>query len=418
MKPIDVVLFIPPSPWLISDQDMIPLGILYLAGWIRTLGFSVEVVDISKETYKSDYKIPEAMYYGIGFVTPQLVYVKDILNKIRTNYPNAVVLAGGPHATALPKEMLKLGFSAVIRGEGEKALEQILTKGLEKTIYELNYVENIDSLPLPAFDLIDMESYVSNIGVVWYLGNVREINVLASRGCVGKCVYCTKFKGPLRWRTPVNVISELLKLQEEYKIGRFHFCDDNFITNPLWVREMCCLLDKHKIQWHCLGRADMLNKKTANLLFQSGCKGIDFGIESGSQKVLDIVQKQVKVEKQEEGIRNAFESGLKVRAQFMVGLPGETNEDHVLNCKFIKRNNDYVAKWGFHVFVPYPTCDVWENPDNYGYKVDKDTSFEEYQTIGKPKQWAFAPPGQRDVLKNRLNDFFEIVGTKDISYTE
>ena len=251
---------------MISDRALLPLGILYLSSYLRKKGIDVKLLDLSGEKYKESYKIPKTDYYGITFVSPQFIYAKKILKEINKQHPGSKVLAGGVHATSLPFDVLNAGFSAVVRGEGEVATERIIKKGIEKKIYETTYVKDLNTLPLPAWDLLDMETYVGNLDVMGYMDSgkeeEREINIMGTRGCTGVCAYCTQYKGPLRWRTTENIMEEIKTLKEKYNVNRISFCDDNLVVNKKWLKELCEKLKEDGIKWHCLGRADQVNYET------------------------------------------------------------------------------------------------------------------------------------------------------------
>jgi radical SAM superfamily enzyme YgiQ (UPF0313 family) len=415
-----LVLYIPPSPWLLSDTVDIPLGILYLASFVRNKGFIVEIVDLSGN---AKMKVPSADIYGIGFTSPQFSIALKIREEILKENPNAKIIVGGPHATALPEEMIKHEFDAVVRGEGELATIDILENGITRKIYDIQYIKDITNLPFPAWDLIDMEKYLPDTGIFNYLKEdkkkiVKEINMMATRGCGGKCSYCTKYKGPVRWRSIESVMHEVNMLIDRYKINRIKFCDDTLLLSKKYVYQLVDELAKIGISWRCLGRTDQVDEDLCKRMKETGCVGIDFGIETGSQRLLDIIQKQTTVEIQEMGIRAASNAGLKVRAQMMVGLPTETEEDFNLDKEFIIRNSKYVSKWGIHIFIPFPTCDIWSNPEKYGYKIDKTTNFDSYQTIGKPNEWSFNPAEDNEIIKQRLDRLLEIAGNKNIFVEE
>ena len=263
-----------------------------------------------------------------------------------------------------------------------------------------------------------MEDYVSDLDVMGYMDSgdeeQREINIMGTRGCPAVCAYCTQFKGPLRWRTHENILSEIETLQDRYKINRLSFADDNLVVKRKWLKPLCEKLRDNGIKWHGLGRADQVNDDICGIMAYGGAMGIDFGIESGSQKMLDVIKKGTTVERQERGIRAAHNAGLKVRAQFMVGLPQETEEDHQINLEFIERNNKYIAKWGIHIFIPYPSCEIWDYPEKFGYRINKDTDFSDFQTIGKPGEWAFAPAEDQEGIAKRRDEILEVIAEKNI----
>lgn len=413
-----IILYNPPSPWLISDTVELPLGLLYLASWIRKEEHQVEIIDLSNN---GEMKVPKADFYGIGFTSPQYIYALKVKEKIQKYYPDAKIIVGGPHATSLPTEMIHQGFSAVVRGEGERSISDILSNGITKEIYELDYVDKISDLPFPAWDLINMENYVTNTNVFSYIKQkdpTREINMMGSRGCTGKCAYCTKFKGPIRQRSVESIILEIETLKSVYGVNRILFSDDNLVLNKIFLKKLCDELYKTNIPWRCLGRTDQIDEMTCKYMVDHGCVGIDFGIETGSQKLLDLVQKNITVEEQENGLRIAHKAGLQVRAQMMVGFPQEDNNDHKKNKEFIQRNIPFVSKWGIHLFIPFPTCDIWINSDKYRYKIDKNTNFANFQTIGKPHEWNYKTKEGDDIVKIHLKELLETAGKKNIFIEE
>lgn len=416
-----ICLYNPPSPWLISDKDLVPLGILYLSSYLLDKGFDVKLVDLSGDVFKTDYHIPEADIYGIGFVSPQFTYAKEILKKIKTTNPNAKVIAGGIHATSMPQQVLNAGFDAVVRGEGELSVERILNKGIEQKIYNLNFIKNINELPMPAYRLLDMNSYVKNLGVMTYMKSdseeEREVNIMGTRGCNHRCTYCSMYKGPTRWRTPRNIIKEIRFLQKNYGVNRISFCDDSLAIDNVWLRKLCKELKKTGIKWHCLARTDQVDYHLCKVMKNAGCMGIDFGIETGSQRMLDIIRKDTTIKVQERGIKAAYNAGIKVRAQIMIGLPQETEEDFQQTFDFIKRNDKYVTKWGVHTFIPYPCSPIWHNPEKFGYKINKDTDFSNYQTIGKPGEWNFIPKENAEQIERWRNTLLDYINQKNIFIT-
>jgi len=422
-----ITLINPPSNWMISDRDLIPLGILYLASYLRVKGHKVKIIDLSGvnnyDTFINYAYIPDKRYgnirnsdfIGISFVTPQVEEVEQIIGVVKSINPKAKLIAGGIHATALPKETLEMGFDYVVRGEGEVVIDQILKNFPKIKSYNKNLIYTaVNELPFPSWDLIDMETYISNIGVMDYLDKdkVREINMMASRGCNNHCRYCTMFKGIPRFRSVDNVIAEIKELQKLYGINRVSFCDDNFTMNGLWLYDLCKKIKHTGIKWHCLGRTDSSSNFLYKEMFESGCIGIDFGIETGSQRLLDLINKNVTVKQQENGIYSAYKAGLKVRAQLMIGLPQETDKSIKETCDFIKRSKKYVSKFGLHTFIPYPGCDIFNNPKKYSYKLNKD--FSNYQTCGKKGEWNYIPIDFKDKIDEWRNKVLKVIGNKNI----
>jgi len=416
-----ITLINPPSPWLISDRELLPLGILYLASYLRMKGHKVHIVDLTNGVYKTDYKLPSTDYYGISFVTPQIGYVKDIIKRIKHLRLTPTIIAGGIHATSLPKDTSNMGSDFVVTGEAEQTLELILKANLkikdsEQIILQSKPLDNLNDLPFPSWDLIDMESYVKDLGVFSYLGsrhkNGREINIMATRGCNNHCRFCTMYKGSCRWRSVDNVIAEIKELQKLYGVNRIKFTDDNFTMNSNWLVEFCKKVKETGIDWACLGRTDQSDLEIYKLMKVSGCIGIDFGVESGSQRMLNVMNKNITVGTQERGLKLAKEAGLKVRAQIMIACPNEDDVSISETVAFIKKNKEYVDKWGVHTFVCFPSCEFYHKAGKYNYEIN--TDFSTYKTCGKQGIWEYVPPSFKDKIDIWRKKIEDAIGNNSI----
>jgi anaerobic magnesium-protoporphyrin IX monomethyl ester cyclase len=387
------VLIIPPSPWLISDRDQPLTGILYIASYLKSRGYEVQVCDLSGMTEENWY-IPIGHIYGITGVTPNFPYVKKIIDTLKTREPTKMVVVGGVHATVLPQHVLDNTKADVcVIGEGEntflelmegkkslKNIDGIVTR--EFTTKPRKLEKNLDVFPYPDRNSIDYYSYLVP-QTYKYLSSDREGSIITSRGCPYNCAYCGSYKmhgGKVRFRSADDVFSELLHLKSHYDIGLCNFVDDTFILNKKRLIEICDYIKKLDIKWFFLTRTDHVDLKLFEKMVDSGCVSVTFGFESGSNKILDVMNKRTTVEQSYEAIKISKKAGLKIRGQMMVGLPFEEDEDIELTADFIKNSRE-VDAIGLHVFQPYPGCDVWRNPEKYEWDLDED--FINYHTIGK-----------------------------------
>jgi radical SAM superfamily enzyme YgiQ (UPF0313 family) len=417
-KKIKVNLINPPSPWLICDRDMPSQGILNIAAFLREKGVDVTVTDLAglPEQY---WFIPDADIYGITCVTPQFTYVKKIAEKIKNRQPDTLVVIGGVHPTVLPEMTLeKIKCDIVVRGEGEIAMFEIVN-GRRDRIIDGQLIENLDDIPFPAWDMIDIYDY-SKIGTNSFFGptkNNKEGYIQTGRGCPFNCAFCAQAfftKRKVRYKSIPRIISEVKLLMDKYKCDRFYFFDDTFIIDKRRVLSLCDELAKIKgIDWHCLSRADTTDLELYRKMKAAGCIGITYGIESGSQKILDIVNKGTTIEQNLEAIKVAKEAGLKVRCQVIVGLPGETEETIKETEELIRKSS--ADTWGIHIFVPLPGSDIWEYPEKFNFPIEKNTDFSYYHTIGRRNEDEAANLHQnpRQVIewKNHLE---KVIGNKDI----
>jgi radical SAM superfamily enzyme YgiQ (UPF0313 family) len=330
---------------------------------------------------------------------------------------------GGFHPTVEPERTLRdTKADIAIKGEGEQAMLDIVN-GKRERIVTCPLVEDINKIPLPAWDMIDMYDYVKmgTNAVIGPTPNNNEGKILSARGCPFDCGFCAQAavsKRRMRYKTVERVIEEIKFLNSRYGCDRIYFNDDTFIVDDKRVVELCTALKKIHEQgilydWHCLTRADRTDPELFRIMYESGCRQVTYGIETGSQKILDIIKKQTTVEENYNAIKIAREVGIKVRAQMIVGLPGETQETVEETAEFLRKAP--ADSFGMHIFVPLPGCQIWLDPDRYDFPINKDTMFEYYHTIGKRGEEDAAHihknPKQIIEWKNYLT---KVIGKKNI----
>jgi len=396
-----VVLIIPPSPWLMSDRDQPMMGTLYISSFLKRYGYEVQVCDLSSIPEKY-WHFPIGDIYGVTGVTPQFVYMKKIINRLKEREPNKTVIAGGVHATVLPQHLLdntKVDYCVV--GEGEMAIMSIIQKAPKYRIIQVPTIDVLDIIPFPDRESIDYFEYMRPQTYSYLEKDVREASIITSRGCPYKCAYCASQKihnGQVRFRSAENVYAELRYLKDQYDIGLCNFVDDTFILKKKRVAAICDFIKPLDIKWFFLTRVDHVDLKLFKKMKDSGCVSVTFGFESGSNHMLKFLNKNTTIEQAQNAIEISKQAGLKIRGQLMVGMPGERSEDVELTAAFIRKNKNDVEKFGIHVFQPIPGCDIWEHPEKYNYNFDKNTNFSNYHTIGKTdihienektKQWFF-----------------------------
>ena len=227
--------------------------------------------------------------------------------------------------------------------------------------------------------------------------------MLTSRGCPYRCSFCglAEHHKITKKRSPERVAEEIRMIQEKYGINKFNFQDDTFTVDKKRLEKMLNLFKPLNIGFRAHGRAGLDKKEDYFKLKDSGCEVIAWGIESGSQKILDAMNKQVTVQQNEEVIQWAKEADLIARTFFVFGFPGETRETMEETKAFIERTDP--DQFFVSNFVPYPDTDVWNNPKKYGIiKINKD--FSNYFQVDKT---GF---GSRNIVTNELSngEFLEL----------
>lgn len=368
-----------------------PTGLGYLASYLERANHKVRIIDsiILKYTIddiKRDLKQFDPDVLGISVTTPFFNNTKSIIEIAKEHNPNCLIVLGGPHPTVKPKETLELSpdIDVVVRGEGELTFTELVDSfenrknffNIRGISFQSNgriienidrpLIENLDSLPFPAYHLLPMEKYkikekIRNIGLVGKQ-NQPYCTIQTIRGCPYNCSFCASrllWGKTYRSRSPENVVEELKILRYKYGKKIIEFYDDSFTIDKQRVLKLCRLIKEEgiDISWICETRVDLFDNDIALALKNSGCKLVVFGLESGVQKSLDFLKKGIKVEDSKRAVKIAKEVGLKVGSPFMIGIPGETKEMIKTTLSFAKELNlDYNS---YGLLTPLPGTYVY-----------------------------------------------------------
>jgi radical SAM superfamily enzyme YgiQ (UPF0313 family) len=259
----------------------------------------------------------------------------------------------------MPDEALYHAHNVIV-GEGEKALLNIVNGKIEKyKIIHGEPITNLDSIPIPARDLIDMEFYLKNNEQISGI-DARVERILTSRGCSHRCIFCANSKNhaPVRLHSAERVIGEVKGMKNKYKVSGVSFLDDNFLLDKERVKKICKGMKTLHLIWDCQTRADLIDLGTLKVMKESGCLQIGIGFESGSQKMLDAMHKDSTIEQNINAIKVCKEVGMRIRGCFVIGLPGETEETIKETERFIDDNKiDFVS---IFLATPYPNTELWD----------------------------------------------------------
>ncbi len=376
MPNLTVELIHPPHPEAIEDRLDVPLGLLYIAASLKQVGYNVRVNDLSGIGVEG-WEIKSADIYGITAYAPSMHIVKNIAIKCKEVNPDCVVVIGGAHPTALPEHMDSI-YDCVVIGEGELAFLDIIRDYPNcERYYENPLTSDLDQYANPSYHSIDLNSYTRTVE------GKKSVSMVTSRGCPFRCAFCglTKEHRFIKYRSPEAVASEIKYLKYNHGIEAFNFQDDTFTISRQRLYHLLDLIEPLNIVFRCHGRAGLDRKDDYIKLKKAGCVQLSWGIESGSQYILDRMNKQVDVLDNEAVIRWAKEVGITSRAFFVIGFPGETANTIQETKDFIERTNP--DQYFVSSFIPYPATDVWLNPEKYGvtwisnnfsdyYQIDKD----------------------------------------------
>ncbi len=369
-----------------SSSSIIPTGLLSIATLLKKEGHEVSVFDrpMNDDILFHRIKKYNADMIGISFMTTEYNRAKIIIEWCRKNFKKKIIFAGGYHVSALPELSLRdLNLDFVVIGEGEITMLEICNKYspdldlknikgiayIKKNKFIKNlprpFIENLDTLPVIDRELIDG-------GIEWYLtlpGNIRGhliercTTIITSRGCPGNCIFCSSramWSSHVRQRSVKNVIKEIDYLVNKYNIKGLFFLDDTFTYNKKWILKFCKEFSKknYKIKWGCSSRVNTISDEILYSLKNAGCIQIDFGVESGSDKVLNFMRKG----QNKKIIINAFnlihKYKMKSLACFIIGSPGETKEEMEKTFEIAKKIKPNYAI--FSILTPLPGSTLYD----------------------------------------------------------
>ncbi|MFN8250301.1 MAG: radical SAM protein [Ferruginibacter sp.] len=380
-----------PKQWS-AGQPYAPLGTLYAAAVMRESGYKVSLFD-SMFAKTADELIPiiEAtrpdffVLYddGFNYLTKMcLTNMREAAFKMigYAKERGCTVLVSGSDSTDRYEMYLDAGADFILMGEAEVTLQELITaitngrqdflpvsgiafrhQNATVKTKRREVIRDLDALPMPAWDIIDMEPYRS----MWQQhAGYFSMNMGTTRGCPFKCNWCAKpiYGNRYNVRSPQHVINELLFLKAKYRFDHIWFCDDIFGLKPGWIHEFANLVQEQQLvfDFKIQCRADLLlQEENIKDLARAGCSNIWMGAESGSQKILDAMDKGTTVQQIQDATHLLKKHGIHPSFFIQFGYPGETKEDIALTVRMI--NNLLPYEVGISVSYPLPGTIFFEN---------------------------------------------------------
>jgi anaerobic magnesium-protoporphyrin IX monomethyl ester cyclase len=349
------------------------LGLLNLAAYLRDHAVDVGIVDL---TFARDVRSFAARLRSfhptiVGVHTKTLTYPRALDIARRARAAGAIAVAGGPDAATRTEFYLSSGFDVVVPGEGEVTILEIANAvrdgrdlatipgvAVKRDGHVVRgpsrpFLKDLDALPLPAWDLLDMGAYLDQ----WErTTGERRAAVLTSRGCPFDCSWCSKptFGRSFRQQSPERVVEELRALKERYRVDYVRFCDDVFGISRPWIDRLLTLLEEERLglQWECLARVDLLKPDLLHRMRATGLARVYVGVESGSQKMLDLMNRGTRLAQVERTAAALRKEGIRQFWFLMLGYPGETLEDIEATLQLFRRFSP--EEYSVSIAVPIP----------------------------------------------------------------
>lgn len=411
-KKVDILL-VNAFSWTTEKRPCyLPYGILYLASYLRQRGINTAVYDRNNDFSLNItkcigyFKKIKPRIVGLSVLTgPVINDALNISRAIKSVSPETIILWGGLHPTLFPEHVLKeKSVDFIIQGEGEAALHELcaalLTGGDYSGIRNLGFRNNggvvlnpmrtelldLNTNPMPAWDLLDMKYYLAKR---FFAGRVLTLST--SRGCPFKCAFCFNQGLPhQKWRAlnAENMLRQITHVKKEYGINGIQFYEDSFDTDKNRVKEFCRLMigNKVKVNWSHFSNIIYCDADLIRLEKQANCKYIEYGVESGSDRILKMINKRQDVSQIKAVFDTCKKAGLKTAALFMIGYPTETEKE-------LKETVELVEGLPAHILIctiyrPYPATPLHDYcVENKKFRVpeslDEQGEFYRFSHMGK-----------------------------------
>lgn len=448
-----IILINPPwySPEPVKFQTS-NLGLSYLASFMRERNHTVVAIDALYETPEMPVEVVPVKFkyqkvFRVGLSYNNIVkqipkdadlvgiagptsnhsrIIKELAATIKKKYPKMKILLGGPYPSANSEDIPKLNIDYGVNGEPEILLDKLLSGVPHNKINGLIYKgkngkwnfngktdlpTDLDSIPFPARDIFHCNEMLDKQGEARIRNGtdiitkkVRGVPIITSRGCPYSCGFCSIHlmnSKKWRYRSPENVIDEMIELKKKYNVGEVAILDDHLAGDRKRFMKIMDLMIQKKVglKWGLPNgiRVDYLDRELLQKMKDSGCNSLVLGIQNGSQEMLDIMRTALNLNKVEKVVKDAHKIGLNMAGFFLTGYPGETRKRFMESLKFCKRlGKKYgIHDWRVNIVRAYPKTPLDKLCREKGYYVRKDVEnllyFPGYDSEANIKTTEFNP---------------------------
>ena len=406
-----------------------PLGLAYLAAALKAGGHDVSIIDMQgsvmdAEALKATLAALQPDLVGVTAMTTTLPEALKVADAAKAVSSTVQVVLGGVHPTLDPGGVLAHpNVDFVIRGEGERALPQLLEalrgqRGFEE-VDGLSYrrdgeirirpkatpIADLDELPLADYDAFPVERYIEHNA---YLRGMRGISMLMSRGCPYACTFCAVHETMgKKWRprSAKKIIAQIEDLRDRHGVRGIWFKDSIFNLNRAWVEEFCQTMIERQVgvTFQALTRVDLIREDELRLLVKAGLTQLDLGIEAGSMKTLTRLKKGITPDKIREQVRLA-KKHVKVFGFFMIGIPGETEADIRETFELAKAIE--LDRWTWSIYSPLPGSALYEDLVKEGVVHPESLNYNRIHFTDAYEGVCDVPPARLKELYREINDYF------------
>ncbi|MFW9946013.1 MAG: B12-binding domain-containing radical SAM protein [Candidatus Odinarchaeota archaeon] len=379
---MNTILIYPQLEFTETQIPTPPYSILFIADYLIKRNLDVTIFDLRFDSLShviNAISNNEPEYIGISVMTgPQIYHALKVCEAIKEQFNNVKIVWGGIHSTILPTQTLQNNLiDFVVRGEGEKPYYELVSRKKKSQVKGLSIKKGRKIYHNPNSDLLNSVE-INKLSIPWELINSKHyikngnFNMITSRGCPFGCSFCynTLFQNVWRGWTAAKCIEELDKCLD-FGVKKINFYDDYFFANMERIKALFNYFKNRDIIWKAELRVDHLNSSLAKEAKEHGCSQLYFGVESGSQRVLDILNKRILIK---DIIRSArITKALDIVADYswMIGVPGETKSDikkTIFLAKKVKEINPD-CEFSIKILFPYPKTPIYDEAIKMGFKA-------------------------------------------------
>jgi len=403
----DVLFIVPPTPLPISTiflraiSEYTPLGIGYIDSLLTKNGFKTSIKNYylgvpNKAELENTLKDIKPKVVALTAMTEMFNNAYKIAKICKEILSKVTIVIGGPHVTFLDTKILEEYecIDIIVRNEGELTFLELMQNLINNNISLSNIqgityrngnaiirnppralINNLDTLPFPN-RYTNEESFSKH---------EKTIGIISSRGCPGRCIFCSAAAmsgGAYRKRSPENVIEEIESLAMKGN-KRFFFMDDTITADVVRFEKICNLLKKLNLTWTCESRVDVIseNEELPTLMYNAGCRSVQFGVETGSPEVLENINKGIQLDQIEKAIQYTRKTGIDVVCSIMIGHYCDTLDTSEQTLRFGEYlMKKYIVAVIYSITTPYPGTAIFKNPDKFGIKIQSE-NFNHYYAM-------------------------------------
>ena len=370
-----------------------PLGVGFLGTILKQQGHEVRIFDQNAEAAPDAALLRlvnefEPVVVGFSVITPNYPVVRQQMRQLKLQRPDVQIIAGGIHASMFPEDLLTDGADAVVLGEGESVICELLSRMAEHRepahvsgiVYRnaaghtvktpgWSQISALDDLPFVDRTLYNLERYTHH-------------SMLASRGCPHHCAFCCNYTGTIRndgvaIRFHERVIDEMQHLRDAFGAREIFFADDIFLLRKHDIHQFCrsCAARSLGVNWIGQMRADRVDPSIAAEMALAGCQRIYFGVESGSDSILQRAKKGMNKDQIRRGVGAAIDAGLRAKTGWIYGLPGSIEEQYESIDFMLELRPHEIS---IHQLIPFPGTVYYQQPAQFGIRIANPKAFESF----------------------------------------